>query len=490
VKRLDEILSGLTAQGLRSSDATAASPADPSTKSASPWTERGPGGEVVCPRCHGAGFLRRDLPLDDPDFGRAVACDCIAAESSDSRLRRLQRYSSLGPLSRLTFANLLGHGRSNNPRDRELFRALVADARAFAEAPEGWLLLHGPSGAGKTHVGAAIANRCIERGTPVLFVVVPDLLDHLRAAYSPGSEIGYDLLLEQVRNAPVLVLDDLGTQNATPWAQEKLFQVLNHRYNARLPTVVTTNLGLDRIDERLRMRLTDPAIARVYYVEAASRAVDVNLPDSLSLERIREMTFESFEASASHLPADQRWSLETAYRSALQFAESPENWLLIFGPNGCGKTHLAAAIANRCRARGERPVFFVVADLLDYLRHLMDREGNTSFLDGFNQLRNAPLLILDDLGAQSDVGWVRDRLFQLINHRYAARLPTVFTVSSESLERLEERVAARLNDPGVCVEVPITAPAYRADVRARSSAAAPSSAASRRGRPPLRREGR
>jgi DNA replication protein DnaC len=114
-------------------------------------------------------------------------------------------------------------------------------------------------------------------------------------------------------------------------------------------------------------------------------------------------------------------------------------------------------------------VFFVVADLLDYLRHLMDKENN--FLDGFNQLRNAPLLILDDLGAQSDVGWVRDRLFQLINHRYAARLPTVFTASTSALERLvEERVLARLNDPGICVEVPITAPAYRVDMNARPSA--------------------
>jgi DNA replication protein DnaC len=389
-------------------------------------------------------------------------------ESPNERQQRLQNYSSLGPLTRLTFANLLEQGRSTNPRDRELFRHLVADAKAFAEAPEGWLLVHGPSGAGKTHVAAAIANRCIERGQPALFVVVPDLLDHLRASYNPTSELTYDALIEQVRNAPVLILDDLGTQSATAWAQEKLFQVLNHRYNAQLPTIVTTNLGIERLDERLRMRLTDPAIARVYYVEAAARAVDVNLPDSFDLERIRQMNFENFDTAAGHLKQEEQWSLQEAYRAAMNFAEEPCDWLLVFGPNGCGKTHLAAAIANRCRARGERPVFFVVADLLDYLRHLMDRDNGPGFLDGFNQLRNAPLLILDDLGAQSDVGWVRDRLFQLINHRYAARLATVFTASTDSLSRLvEERVLARLNDPGICLEVPITAPAYRVDMQAR-----------------------
>ena len=438
----------------------------------------------VCPRCGGAGFLRRVLPLDDPDFGKAVPCDCQAAEGDDAKLERLQRYSSLGPLTRLTFANLIEHGRSANPRDRELFRGLVTDARAFAEVPEGWLLIHGPSGAGKTHVAAAIANRCLERGQAALFVVVPDLLDHLRSSYNPANETSYDVMFEQVRNAPVLVLDDLGTQHATAWAQEKLFQLLNHRYNSQLPTVVTTNLALDRLDERLRMRLTDPAIARVYYVEGASRQVDVNLPDSFDLERVREMTFEDFDIGVPHLKPEERWSLESAYRAALNFAEAPENWLLIFGPNGSGKTHLAAAIANRCRARGERPVFFVVADLLDYLRHLMDRESGPSFLDGFNQLRNAPLLILDDLGAQSDVAWVRDRLFQLINHRYAARLPTVFTVSNDSLQRLvEERILARLNDPGICVEVPITAPAYRVDLRSRGEQAGTIRRAAQRGGP-------
>ena len=442
--------------------------------------------ENVCARCGGAGFLGRDLPLDHPEFGKVIACECVSSESVEARRDRLQQYSSLGPLTRLVFDNLIVNGRSNNPRDRTLFSGLVADAKEFAENPNGWLLIHGPSGAGKTHVAAAIANHCLDRGVPALFVVVPDLLDHLRAAYSPSSEVGYDNLLEQVRNAPVLILDDLGTQNATAWAQEKLFQILNHRYNSRLPTIVTTNLSVDRLDERLRMRLTDTDIARVYYVEAAARAIDVNLPDSVDLDRIREMTFENFDISVPHLKTDDRWSLESAYRAAMDFAEQPENWLLLLGANGCGKTHLAAAIANRSRARGERPVFFMVADLLDYLRHLMDRDTGPSFLDGFNQLRNAPLLILDDLGAQSDVGWVRDRLFQLINHRYAARLPTVFTASSTSLEKLEERIAARLNDPAICTEAPITAPAYRVDMGAKPATlrgAPPSAPQAPRGRP-------
>ncbi len=74
-----------------------------------------------------------------------------------------------------------------------------------------------------------------------MFVVVPDLLDHLRATFSPTSATTLDKLFEQVRSASLLVLDDLGTESATPWAREKLFQLLNYRYAARLPTVITTS---------------------------------------------------------------------------------------------------------------------------------------------------------------------------------------------------------------------------------------------------------
>ncbi|HEY8173097.1 MAG TPA: ATP-binding protein, partial [Dehalococcoidia bacterium] len=208
------------------------------------------------------------MPADHPDFGRAVPCRCARDEGVVERAERLATYANIGALARLTFRNLIERGRSPSTRDQEQYRRCVDDARAFSEAPDGWLLLSGISGCGKTHLAAAIVNRILERGEPALFVVVPDLLDHLRSAYQPGADIGYDELFERVRNAPVLVLDDLGTQAPTPWAQEKLFQLINHRFNLRLPTVVTTNLLPEQLDDRLRTRLTDTSIARVYVLES------------------------------------------------------------------------------------------------------------------------------------------------------------------------------------------------------------------------------
>jgi DNA replication protein DnaC len=412
--------------------------------------------DAGCPRCRGARYVRINVPFDHPDFGSIVPCSCTSDESAESRAERLRRYSNIGALSRLTFANLIARGRSAGAREQEQYKRCADDARAFADAPEGWLLLSGASGCGKTHIAAAIVNRIIERGEPALFVVVPDLLDHLRAAYQPNAEVAYDDLFERVRNAPVLVLDDLGTQAPTPWAQEKLFQLINHRFNSRLPTVVTTNIAPDQIDERLRTRLTDAGTARVYLLEN-KRPSDMRALDVLDHPLIREMTFERFDVRQLHLAPDDRKRMENAYRQALAFAETPDGWLLLMGPHGAGKTHLAASIANYRRARGDTPTFIVVPDLLDYLRRGFASDEGRSASAAFDEMKLAPLLILDDLDTQTGIAWVRDRLFQLLNYRHTARLPTVITTAL-SLDDLGERLASRLVDHAVCTAIVLGQP--------------------------------
>jgi DNA replication protein DnaC len=157
------------------------------------------------------------------------------------------------------------------PAERENLRRAVATAGAYAEKPAGWLVLTGTYGCGKTHLAAAIANLQVASSRPApMFVVVPDLLDHLRATFSPASSITLDRLFDQVRSAPLLVLDDLGTESATPWAREKLFQLLNHRYSARLPTVITTSSEIDKIDARLRSRMLDSTRCTVFPILAPS----------------------------------------------------------------------------------------------------------------------------------------------------------------------------------------------------------------------------
>jgi DNA replication protein DnaC len=420
----------------------------------------------VCPICKGAGFLLKDVVPGDPEFGKLFPCSCRSTSITQDRKDRLQRVSNLGPLLRLTFDNLIREGRSPDPRSRERFRAACGFCQDFAQSPEGWLVLLGPSGCGKTHLAAALANERLAHGEPVLFVVVPDLLDHLRASFSPNSEVPYDELFENVKSAPLLVLDDLGTQSATPWAQEKLFQIFNHRYNAQLPTVITCNRPLEELEERLRSRMTDPAISRVCSVaerqSAAQQKLGIDLP-----ELLKGMTFDNFDRRGQAVDEKALDSLREAHKLAREFADEPHRWLVLLGPIGCGKTHLAAAIANHLMGQGQQSSFVVVPDLLDHLRSAYSPESRVTYDDMFDAIRTAQLLILDDLGAHSSTPWAEEKLFQLVNYRYNHCLPTVVT-TNQSLDELDERLASRLADVKVSTLCPISAPSYRATPQPRS----------------------
>jgi DNA replication protein DnaC len=435
----------------------------PSDSSAPPADEPA---DVRCAVCHDVGFVRREVPLDHPEFGRALPCKCVHEEEQDAKVARLQRYSNLGPLTRLTFQNLIRRGRSADPRDQARFLRCVEDAEAFADEPSGWLVLSGASGCGKTHIAAAVANRCLGRGTPALFVVVPDLLDHLRAAYKPDADVGYDQLFEQVRSAPVLILDDLGTQSATPWAQEKLFQIINHRFNTRLPTVITTNTPLNKFDDRLRTRLGDPSqaqphadlIARVHVLEER-KPLEYRELNMLELSMVRDMSFDSFELQDVRSPRDRQLR-ENAYQQSLRYAAEPEGWLVLLGDRSRDRTHIAAAIGNYRRSQGESPLLVQVAELLDFLRQTMHGEGGQDYYAVKQTVRNCPLLLLDDLEIGMGSDWVRSELYQLLNPRYLARLPTVITTPNTMNQLVSdagwERLARILvGDPNFCSVVPI-----------------------------------
>ena len=216
----------------------------------------------VCPICRGVGWLTTGAPYGHPDFARLVACECKQAELARKRAEELERISNLAAFRDKTFASF----RQFVPGVRHAFQR----ARAYAGQPQGWLSLFGTYGCGKTHLAAAIANDLLARQVPVLFVVVPDLLDHLRSTFAPDSSVSYDDRFDAVKNAGLLVLDDLGTESTTTWAREKLYQLVNYRYNQRLPTVFTSNVRLDHLDPRIASRMHDPALhAEIITIQAA-----------------------------------------------------------------------------------------------------------------------------------------------------------------------------------------------------------------------------
>ncbi len=321
----------------------------------------------------------------------------------------------------------------------------------------------GGYGCGKTHLAAAIANHAVGFGVPTLFLTVPDLLDWLRYSYD-STETSFEERFEEIRNIRLLILDDLGTQNATPWAEEKLYQIINHRYTNRLSTVITTNLELMELDGRIRSRLQDPALVTEIKIKAPdyrSAVRDLGQLDISTLSLVSDHTFGNFSLRENEkLPTDEQKSLEKAFRAAQQYAETPKGWLMLQGTYGCGKTHLAAAIGNFRAAEGDEPIFIVVPDLLDHLRSTFSPNSNISYDHLFEQVRSCKLLVLDDLGTQSATPWAKEKLFQLLNFRYEALLPTVITTSS-SLEEIDARIRSRMMDTRRCTIYAILAPSFR-----------------------------
>ncbi len=425
--------------------------------------ERGESDEAPCSICNGMGFVTPDVPPADPQFGKAVPCDCQRHRIEERRSASLRAISQLGFLESKTFENFRPDPAGLPDEKRRNLRAAYERCLEFAKKPEGWLLLRGGYGSGKTHLAAASANLQIARGRPVIFVTVPDLLDFLRATFAPDSPVGFHERLEQIKSVPLLIMDDFGTESGTPWAQEKLFQILNHRYNARLPTIITTNHELEEIELRVRSRLVDPGLVQIVTILAPDfrlSGVHDDQSDLSSLGLHWGQTFASFDLRQRDLPRNDQKNLQRAIEAARSYAEAPEGWLAFTGAYGCGKTHLAAAIANHWRQQGYPVLFISVPDLLDDLRATFDPSSSTSYSKRFKEIRAARYLILDDLGIESATSWAREKLNQIFDYRYNAQLPTVITTATE-IEKLDNRLASRMLDATHCTVFAILVTSYR-----------------------------
>lgn len=215
-----------------------------------------------CPICKDAGWVRMEVPIGHPNFGRLFPCECKESEQAARKSEKLRRLSNLDAFTQHTFDDFIVDSSTE-----EAYHAAQAFARD-TDLEHRWLYLRGKVGVGKTHLAVAAALEMQRRIGSVYFAVVPDLLDHLRATFDPSEGIAYDERFNQIRGAHLLVLDDLGTENTTPWAREKLYQIINHRYVELLPTIVTSNQDHRHIDERILSRLLDTRLTRDVLINA------------------------------------------------------------------------------------------------------------------------------------------------------------------------------------------------------------------------------
>lgn len=197
-----------------------------------------------CTLCRGTGW--KLMPRADGAAGKvAVPCDCGMQERAlrvMERARIPKRYEHCDFESYVTD---LADGKTwtaqhaNSLKQAKLLtQGFVRDYPGSAEKG---LLLMGPSGVGKTHLSVAALKELIKRGYAGLFCDYRELLKEIQASYNPASESTEMGILEPIRTAEILVLDDLGASKPSAWVLDIIGLVLNARYNEKRVTILTTN---------------------------------------------------------------------------------------------------------------------------------------------------------------------------------------------------------------------------------------------------------
>ena len=187
-------------------------------------------------------------------------CDKYRTQKEQKRIARLMGSSGVGERFRSrTFATF-----RTTPATQAaltLCKKFCAAVKVNPKVPG--LLLTGDCGTGKTHLAVAVLREVAEAGIPGMFVVVPDLLAKMKASFNLKDGRAGELV-EAAKNAPLLVLDDLGAESAKDWTIELVYVLINHRYEHMLPTVITTNYDGTRIDavfgKRVSSRLSEMTV--------------------------------------------------------------------------------------------------------------------------------------------------------------------------------------------------------------------------------------
>lgn len=195
----------------------------------------------VCAICAGSGWKI----VERGGLSGAERCVCQAV----ARVDAIREAADIPPLYR--FANLKSFNVADN--DRQALNAVLLQVTQYvkdfpARARSG-LMFSGPAGVGKTHLAVGVLKALIGRGFEGKFVDYQNLLERIKVSYSDETTSGNPELYWEVLAVPVLLIDDLGAMRASEWVQDTVCQLLTHRCNANLPTIITTNLPDDREGE-------------------------------------------------------------------------------------------------------------------------------------------------------------------------------------------------------------------------------------------------
>lgn len=207
------------------------------------------------------------------EYWRRVEADEKAAEEAERlrkeqdriqrRIGKLMKDSGLrGRFQNRTFERF----EQNTEGRRKAYRAAkryadsfpimlpTKDERGNAVPPDkerNGLFISGTKGTGKTHLAAAIANQLIQGGTPVICMTMIDLLARIKQTFDRADDATEADIMRIYEEVPLLIIDDIGTEQPTEWGLTKIYSIINARYEAYMPTIVTTNYSGDVLIRRM-----------------------------------------------------------------------------------------------------------------------------------------------------------------------------------------------------------------------------------------------
>lgn len=229
---------------------------------------------LPCDRCDGARFLlKRDVPGYTPQLVACPACYNRQATAMRSTLA-----AEAGIVGRMALKTFSSFKHVKGVEDAVAAAALWANEWAISDEIGGkkWLVVNGPRGAGKTHLGLACANLLVDLGLRVRWFYTADLLDMARSLYG-GKDGGEDKALafrREVAHAPILILDEFGAlaTAGTDMVSRFIEPLIDQRYRESKPTLFTLK-GTPRqvreaISDSVGRRLEDEEICSVVTITA------------------------------------------------------------------------------------------------------------------------------------------------------------------------------------------------------------------------------
>ena len=156
-----------------------------------------------------------------------------------------------------------------NSNNKKVYQSLKNYSEKLVnEVERKGLILVGNNGVGKTHLACSIANELIKNGIPIIYGTLINLLAELKNIYDVYNNISEMKIIKLYEKVDLLIIDDLGKEKPSEWGLEKLFTIINSRYENNLPVIITTNYDqnslIDRLSINEEIETAKSIISRLY----------------------------------------------------------------------------------------------------------------------------------------------------------------------------------------------------------------------------------